>query len=186
MSASLVAIVEVDWDDRVRCQAHGCGKAVQKRVHVVRDDDRVIVVGSDCWARIYADIPGTSSKPSTGLRTAASSARRSGRCYWPTRRPSSRESNKKRSPRPPLQTPKRLSARAGGGQRCGLRNLAGSRPLSIRTIRPMSRPRILGRVLVRARPCGSGANRKHIALPASFSLTYLRSDRSLSDGSPGR
>jgi hypothetical protein len=66
MTASLVAIVEVDWDDRVRCQAPGCGKAVHKRIHVVRDNGCVIVVGSDCWVRMYAGIAGTSSRPQYG------------------------------------------------------------------------------------------------------------------------
>jgi hypothetical protein len=66
VGASLVMVVEVDWDDRIRCQAPGCGKPVYKRIHVVRDSDPVIVVGSECWARFYAGIPGTSSKPQHG------------------------------------------------------------------------------------------------------------------------
>jgi hypothetical protein len=66
MSASLVLIVEVEWDERIRCQAPGCGKAVYKRIHVVRESERVVVVGSDCWARIYAGLPGTNSKPQHG------------------------------------------------------------------------------------------------------------------------
>ena len=54
MSTSLFTIVEVDPSERIRCQAPGCHKSVYKRIHVVRDGDHIVVVGSDCWARLYA------------------------------------------------------------------------------------------------------------------------------------
>lgn len=59
MSASLLRVVEVDRDERIRCQAPGCVKTVHKRIHVVQDGDRIVVVGSDCWGRLYAGVPGT-------------------------------------------------------------------------------------------------------------------------------
>ena len=64
MGATLLTVVEVDWDDRIRCQAPGCGRSVHRRIHVVRDDERLVVVGSDCWARLYAGFVGTGTDPS--------------------------------------------------------------------------------------------------------------------------
>lgn len=52
-STSLIAIVEVDKADRIICQAEGCGHTVYKRIHVVRDNDRIKVVGSECYKRLY-------------------------------------------------------------------------------------------------------------------------------------
>ena len=46
-------VVEVDPSDRVRCQAPGCNHPVYKRIHVVRDSGRIVVLGSECWARLY-------------------------------------------------------------------------------------------------------------------------------------
>ena len=54
MSTSLFTIVEVHPSQRIRCQAPGCHKSVYKRIHVIRDGDQVVAVGSDCWARLYA------------------------------------------------------------------------------------------------------------------------------------
>ena len=66
MSASLFAVVEVDPSERIRCQALGCHKSVYKRIHVVCDGDRIVAVGSDCWARLYAHVPSTNAKPQYG------------------------------------------------------------------------------------------------------------------------
>ena len=52
----LLAIVEVDQADRVVCQATGCGHSVYKRIHVVRQYGHASVYGSDCFARLFADI----------------------------------------------------------------------------------------------------------------------------------
>lgn len=49
----LLAIVEVDRDDRVVCQAEGCGHTVFKRIHVARIDGKLKVYGSDCFGRLY-------------------------------------------------------------------------------------------------------------------------------------
>lgn len=55
-SPELFAIVEVDQADRVVCQAPGCGHSVYKRIHVVRQYGQTSVYGSDCFARLFADI----------------------------------------------------------------------------------------------------------------------------------
>lgn len=49
----LLAVVEVDKDDRIICQAEGCGHSVYKRIHVVRDKGRITVIGSECFKRLY-------------------------------------------------------------------------------------------------------------------------------------
>lgn len=65
MSAELLAIVEVDRDSRVVCQAPGCGHAVYKRIHVVRHDDKLGVYGSDCFDRLFGDL-GRGATPNYG------------------------------------------------------------------------------------------------------------------------
>lgn len=56
MSSELLAIVQVNPDQRVRCQAPGCGHGVYQRIHVVRHDGRVGVYGSDCFRRLFAGV----------------------------------------------------------------------------------------------------------------------------------
>lgn len=52
-SALLLAIVEVDKEDRVQCQAQGCGHSVFKRIHVVLIGMEFKVLGSQCYQRLY-------------------------------------------------------------------------------------------------------------------------------------
>ncbi|MBK6295335.1 MAG: hypothetical protein IPF55_14415 [Rhodoferax sp.] len=49
----LCAIVAVDFSARVRCEQPGCGHAVYRRIHVVRDEGRLLVMGSTCFAKRY-------------------------------------------------------------------------------------------------------------------------------------
>ncbi len=49
----LVAIVAVEPDDRVRCGQPGCGHSVYARIHIVRDGDELIVLGSTCFEKRY-------------------------------------------------------------------------------------------------------------------------------------
>lgn len=49
----LCAIVAVDFSARVRCTQSGCGHAVYRRIHVVRDDGKLLVLGSTCFAKRY-------------------------------------------------------------------------------------------------------------------------------------
>src|SRR3989338_1474078 len=53
--ANLLAIVSVDEDDRVRCCQPGCGKQVHRAIHVVRDGQELLVLGSTCFAKRYGD-----------------------------------------------------------------------------------------------------------------------------------
>lgn len=54
--ARLLAVVEVSKENRVVCQAEGCGHSVYKRIHVVRVGDGFTVLGSDCFSRLYGDV----------------------------------------------------------------------------------------------------------------------------------
>ena len=56
MSAELLAVVEVDKDDRVVCQAPGCGRGVYKRIHVVRHNGTLGVYGEDCFDRLFVGL----------------------------------------------------------------------------------------------------------------------------------
>lgn len=63
----LLAVVEVDQKDRVRCQAPGCGHSVYKRIHVVSEPGcRVGVYGSDCFGRLFADLVDRNARPRYG------------------------------------------------------------------------------------------------------------------------
>jgi len=53
----LLAVVGVEKDDRVVCQAPGCGHGVYRRIHVVRlDDGQLKVYGSDCFERLFGHL----------------------------------------------------------------------------------------------------------------------------------
>lgn len=49
----LVAVVEVDRDNRILCKAAGCGHSVYRRIHIVLDSGEFVLLGSDCYRRIY-------------------------------------------------------------------------------------------------------------------------------------
>lgn len=52
-SPCLLAIVEVDETERVYCAQPGCKHTVFKAVHVVRDGDQLLVLGSTCFKKRY-------------------------------------------------------------------------------------------------------------------------------------
>jgi hypothetical protein len=57
MNGQLLAVVGVDKEARVVCQAPGCGHGVYRRIHVVRHDDgRLGVYGSDCFERLFGHL----------------------------------------------------------------------------------------------------------------------------------
>lgn len=62
----LVAVVEVDKEDRILCQADGCGHSVYKRIHVVHDSGTIKVVGSECFKRVYAGLDSLAKTPQYG------------------------------------------------------------------------------------------------------------------------
>ena len=49
----LLAIVAVEPARRIRCQQPHCGHGVYARIHVVEEDGRLLVLGSDCYAKRY-------------------------------------------------------------------------------------------------------------------------------------
>lgn len=65
-TATLLAVVEVAPDERVRCSAESCGHSVYKRVHLVRVDGRTRVYGADCFARLFGQTEVGRSHPSYG------------------------------------------------------------------------------------------------------------------------
>lgn len=63
---ALLAIVGVDREDRVACQAEGCGHGVYAAIHVVRcGDGQLRVYGSDCYGRLFEHLM-PSAKPRFG------------------------------------------------------------------------------------------------------------------------
>lgn len=62
----LVAVVEVDTEDRILCQADGCGHSVYKRIHVVHDRGTIKVIGSECFKRVYAGLDSQAKTPQYG------------------------------------------------------------------------------------------------------------------------
>lgn len=61
----LLSIVEVSHANRIRCQADGCGHSVFKRIHVVLDNGKFHVLGSQCFAKLYGGL-GAAAAPYYG------------------------------------------------------------------------------------------------------------------------
>lgn len=57
VTAQLLAIVEVDHDQRVSCGNPGCGHSVHKAIHLVQDGQRLLVLGSSCFKKRYGAAP---------------------------------------------------------------------------------------------------------------------------------
>ena len=55
-SSKLMAIVEVDKAERVYCAQPGCHHTVYKAIHVVREDDRFLVLGSTCFQKRFGSL----------------------------------------------------------------------------------------------------------------------------------
>lgn len=51
--ARLLAVVEVERADAVQCQHQGCNHRVYKRIHVVEDTGRLLVLGSTCFEKRF-------------------------------------------------------------------------------------------------------------------------------------
>jgi hypothetical protein len=64
--AYLLAVVEVDREDRIQCQAEGRGHSVYKRIHVVLTGMAFKVLGSQCYERLYGQATLTSQAPQYG------------------------------------------------------------------------------------------------------------------------
>lgn len=52
-TASLLAVVGVPVEDRVRCQAAGCNHTVYRRIHVIRAEGALQILGSSCFERLF-------------------------------------------------------------------------------------------------------------------------------------
>lgn len=52
-STQLEAILAVAQPDRVRCDQPHCGRSVYRRIHVVRESGKLLVLGSDCYTERY-------------------------------------------------------------------------------------------------------------------------------------
>ena len=68
----LLAVVEVPYDERVRCAAEGCGHSVYRRVHLVRVSGSTNVYGSDCFMRLFGSTPTGQAVPRYGNATGRS------------------------------------------------------------------------------------------------------------------
>lgn len=53
MTHQLLAIVAVEKEHRVQCQQPGCGRGVFARIHVVDEDGKLMVLGSDCYSKRF-------------------------------------------------------------------------------------------------------------------------------------
>lgn len=49
---NLLAIVEVEKEKRVYCPAAACTKTVYKQIHIVAENDRILVLGSKCYSTL--------------------------------------------------------------------------------------------------------------------------------------
>jgi hypothetical protein len=52
-TAKLLAVVSVEHADRVQCRQPGCGHSVYRRIHIVRESGKLLVLGSTCFAKRY-------------------------------------------------------------------------------------------------------------------------------------
>lgn len=53
LQPKLLAVVQVDQEQRVQCGQPGCGHSVWKAIHVVNDRGALLVLGSTCFGRRY-------------------------------------------------------------------------------------------------------------------------------------
>ena len=55
-SPCLLAIVEVDKSERVYCAQPGCHHTVYKAIHVVKEGEQLLVLGSTCFEKRYGNL----------------------------------------------------------------------------------------------------------------------------------
>lgn len=55
-SPRLLAIVEVDKSEKVYCAQPGCRHTVYKAIHVVKEGEQLLVLGSTCFEKRYGDL----------------------------------------------------------------------------------------------------------------------------------
>ena len=52
----LITVIEVAEKNKVVCQADSCGHSVYKKVHVVRCNDKIQILGSECFKNLYPEL----------------------------------------------------------------------------------------------------------------------------------
>jgi hypothetical protein len=62
----LLAILEVPKEERVYCQADTCTRAVYKAIHVIEDQEKISILGSQCFAKLYGSHKSTTPEYSGG------------------------------------------------------------------------------------------------------------------------
>jgi hypothetical protein len=50
---TLLAVVEVEQEQRIRCQAPGCNHGVYRTIHVIQADEGLKLYGSQCCAKLF-------------------------------------------------------------------------------------------------------------------------------------
>jgi hypothetical protein len=55
-TARLMAVVEVDKSERVYCAQPGCHHTVYKAIHVVKEGEQLLVLGSTCFEKRYGGL----------------------------------------------------------------------------------------------------------------------------------
>lgn len=50
---TLLAVVEVEQEQRIRCQAPGCNHGVYRAIHVIQADEGLKLYGSQCCAKLF-------------------------------------------------------------------------------------------------------------------------------------
>lgn len=65
-AAWLLSIVEIDREDRILCQAVGCGRPIHKRIHVVLVGTEFRVLGSQCYQILYGIAGAPAQEPEYG------------------------------------------------------------------------------------------------------------------------
>ena len=49
----LIAVIEVSENEKVLCQFENCDRPVFKRIHIVRNNKKIQVLGSECYKKKY-------------------------------------------------------------------------------------------------------------------------------------
>lgn len=72
----LLAILEVPKEERVYCQAETCTRAVYKAIHVIEDQEKISILGSQCFAKLYGGHKTITPKYSGGSHRVLSTEER--------------------------------------------------------------------------------------------------------------
>jgi hypothetical protein len=64
--AKLLAILAVPREKRIRCQAPGCNHSVYRAIHVIQENEILMVLGSTCCRKLYKGLTGRGSEIGKG------------------------------------------------------------------------------------------------------------------------